>query len=149
MDISREDLESSFSHMADEQLLARYAAGTLTELAQTVILEVLAKRGIEPPALVSAVLPSSAEGLSSTDLVLAAKFLTATEAFVVRGLLESEGVPALVADANIVQNNELLAIAVGGVRVLVPEEVLDRAREIIAAFRRGEFTIDGAAGNDP
>jgi hypothetical protein len=148
MEISRERLEASFNEMADDQLLARYAGGTLTELAQTVILEVLGKRGIAPPPLAPTIAPVAGEILSSTDLVLAAKFITATEAFLVRGLLESEGMPAIVADANMVQNNELLAIAVGGVRVLVPEEGLARAQEIIAAFRRGEYALDGGPAHD-
>ncbi len=148
MDVTRETLESSFSTLSDDQLLARYVGGTLTELAQSVIRDVLARRGIEAPALAPAPPPSATPDLGSTDLVLAAKFLTATEAFVVKGLIESEGVPAIVADANIVQNNELLAIAVGGVRVLVPEEGLARAKEIIAAFQRGEYSLDTAKIHD-
>jgi hypothetical protein len=35
----------------------------------------------------------------------------------------------------------LLTAAVGGVRVMVPESYLQQAKEIIAAFNRGDFQL--------
>jgi hypothetical protein len=43
------------------------------------------------------------------------------EALMLKSRLEVDGVPAIVTDANIVQTNAFLTLAVGGVRVLVPE----------------------------
>lgn len=41
-----------------------------------------------------------------------------------------------------VQANQLLTIAVGGVRVLVPESHFPRAQEILRAYNAGEYQID-------
>ena len=38
----------------------------------------------------------------------------------------------------------ILSFALGGVRVLVPESELDRAREIYTAIQRGELDLDEA-----
>jgi hypothetical protein len=59
-----------------------------------------------------------------------------------KGCLESNGVSAVVADANMVQANELLTTAVGGVRVLVPESHFERAQQILKAFEAGEYQLD-------
>jgi hypothetical protein len=55
--------------------------------------------------------------------------------------LEAAGVPAVVADANLVQMNSLWAIALGGVRVLVPASRVAEAKDVIAAFNRGDFAL--------
>jgi hypothetical protein len=57
--------------------------------------------------------------------------------------LELEGVPAIVTDAQMAQN--LVPLAIGGVRVLVPESYLSRAREIALAVEKGDFALDGAS----
>jgi hypothetical protein len=57
-----------------------------------------------------------------------------------QGRLEQEGVPAIVADALMAQN--LVPYAIGGVRVLVPEAYLPRAREIASAIEKGDFALD-------
>ena len=75
-------------------------------------------------------------------LVAIASFLTPTEAFLLQGLLEAEGVHAVVADAQMVQMNEFLAPALGGVRVLVPHSALGQAHEIKAAAARGDYRLD-------
>ena len=56
--------------------------------------------------------------------------------------LELEGVPAVVTDTQIAQN--LVPLAVGGVRVLVPESYLPRAREIALGVEKGDFALDGS-----
>jgi hypothetical protein len=52
------------------------------------------------------------------------------------------GVPAVVVDDNIVQTNPFLTLAVGGVRVFVPESHAERAREIARAIERGDYALD-------
>ena len=59
--------------------------------------------------------------------------------------LQANGVPAFVADANLVQTNMLLSIAVGGVRLQVPEAKFVEAEAILAAYDRGEFALDDSA----
>ncbi len=76
------------------------------------------------------------------DLITITKFATPTEAYVFQGCLESEGVPAFVADANLLQANMFLATAVGWVRVQVAEKDLERAKGIFNSFENGEYSID-------
>ncbi len=76
------------------------------------------------------------------DLVTVTRFATPTEAYVFQGCLESEGVPAFVADANLVQANSFLVSAVGWVRVQVAEKDLKLAKDIFISFENGEYSID-------
>ena len=86
---------------------------------------------------------SGDEGTSgSGDLVLIARLFTALDAHLLQSRLEVEGVPAVVVDDNIVQTNPFLTLAVGGVRVFVPELHAERAREIARAIERGDYALD-------
>ncbi len=81
------------------------------------------------------------------DFETVAQFLDPIEAQLACSCLEAAGVPATVADANLVQTNSLWAIAVGGVRVRVAASRLAEAREVLAAFDRGDFALP--EGCDP
>jgi hypothetical protein len=67
-------------------------------------------------------------------------FFSPTEAFLLRGCLQAAGVPAVVADAALVQAHGLLASAIP-VRVQVPERRLEEARRVVQAFHRGDFAL--------
>ncbi|MBA4267476.1 MAG: hypothetical protein C0453_20580 [Comamonadaceae bacterium] len=69
-----------------------------------------------------------------------ATFFSPTEAYLLRGCLQAGGVPAVVADAHLVQTHSLLAGAIQ-VRVLVPERRLAEAEAVVAAFQRGDFSL--------
>ncbi|WP_245804267.1 putative signal transducing protein [Andreprevotia lacus] len=58
-----------------------------------------------------------------------------------RGLLEAEGIPASLKDMQTVQYNALWSNALGGIKVQVPAGELARAREIMAAFERGDYDL--------
>ena len=75
------------------------------------------------------------------DFETIAHFLNPTEAHVICSCLVAGGIPAMVADANLVQANALLTIAVGGVRVLVPAMYLAAAKKLIDAFNRGDLAL--------
>ena len=75
------------------------------------------------------------------DFEAIAHFLNPTEAHVMCSCLVAGGVPAMVADANLVQMNDLLTFAVGGVRLLVPASYMTKAKEIIEAFNRGDLAL--------
>jgi hypothetical protein len=81
-----------------------------------------------------------AEALPGRDLFVVAKCLVPTDACLVAG-----GVPAVVADANHVQADLLIAPALGGVRILAPASYLAQAQEIIDAFERGDYQLDDDA----
>ena len=76
------------------------------------------------------------------NLLVLTRFFVPTDAYLLKGCLESNGVSAVIADANMVQANEFLTTAVGGVRVLVPESHFDRAQQILRAFDAGEYQLD-------
>jgi len=71
-----------------------------------------------------------------------ARFFVPMDAHMLKACLESKGVPASVADAHMVQANEFLTTAVGGVRVLVPESHFDQAVQIRNAYESGEYQLD-------
>jgi len=73
--------------------------------------------------------------------VTVAQFLNPTDAYIVCSRLGASGVPAVVADSNLVQMNSLWAVAVGGVRIRVPENRVAEAKEVIEAFNRGDFAL--------
>lgn len=75
------------------------------------------------------------------DFVRVATGSTPTEAHLLKGVLESNGIAAVVADANIVQANTWLTQAVGGVRVLVPAGQLREAERALAEFHAGAFQL--------
>ncbi|MDO9203077.1 MAG: DUF2007 domain-containing protein [Hydrogenophaga sp.] len=67
-------------------------------------------------------------------------FFSPTEAYVLRGCLQAGGVPAVVADAHLVQTHSLLASAIP-VRVMVPAHRLAEAEAVVAAYHRGDFAL--------
>lgn len=79
--------------------------------------------------------------LPGRDLVEVARYLIPLEASLVQGCLVASGIPAVLADAHLVQTDLLLAPALGGVRILVPEDHLQQARAVLEAFARGEFAL--------
>jgi hypothetical protein len=83
--------------------------------------------------------------LEGRDLFVVAKRMVPTDAWLLRGVLEAGGVPAVVADANHVQADLLIAPALGGVRILAPREYLAQAAAIIAAYERGDYALDDDA----
>jgi hypothetical protein len=86
-----------------------------------------------------------AEGLPGRDLFVVAKCMVPTDAYLLQGCLVAGGVPAVVADANHVQADLLIAPALGGVRILAPASYLVEARAILAAYERGDYALDDDA----
>ena len=91
------------------------------------------------------------EMLPGRDLVIAAQYLVPTDAHLAQGCLAASGIPAVVADNNVAQAYDLIAPAMGGVRVLVPESFLQQAKDVLAARERGEFALgeDADVGERP
>ena len=61
------------------------------------------------------------------------------EAHVARGRLEAEGIPAYVADEHTINMYSLYSVAMGGVRVQVPDEYAERARAILQSAEPGNL----------
>lgn len=75
------------------------------------------------------------------DWVLLERDLTPQEAQLLAGCLQAAGIAAQAGDTGIVQANPLLSIAVGGACLRVLESQQEEARGVLAAFRRGEFSL--------
>ena len=82
-----------------------------------------------------------AEAIPGRDLFAVAKCLVPTDAYVIQGCLVASGIPAVVADANHVQADLLIAPALGGVRILVPAEHVADALRVLDDFERGAFAL--------
>jgi hypothetical protein len=83
-----------------------------------------------------------AELLPGRDLFEVARYLVPMDASLAQGCLVAAGIPAVLADAHLMQAHMLLAPALGGVRILVPEAHLQEAQNVLEAFQRGEFALD-------
>ncbi len=75
------------------------------------------------------------------DYTIAARCLVPTQAHVLRGCLEAAGIAAVVTDDQHSQVDQLISPALGGARVLVLERDLAAARDVLAAYERGDFAL--------
>ncbi len=144
-----ERLIEKYRVFEDQVLIDLRDNNELTDNAFLALNQVLSERGLEIKEPVAQDFDESpCDDLSynnyadGADLVTVTKFATPTEAYVFQGCLESEGIAAFVADANLLQANAFLATAVGWVRVQVAESDLHRAKGVFNSFERGEYSID-------
>jgi len=142
MSDERAYLAAKYAEFETDELLALYREG-LTELAAQVAVSELNSRGVMPPEIPSA--EEAAPEEYAGDLVVVARRSTPTEAHILQARLHAAGLPAVVTDAGLVQANSLLTVAVGGVRVLVPEAFVEEALELVAALERGDLELDDDA----
>jgi putative signal transducing protein len=151
MEVTREQLSEKFRLYTDEELRELYRSGDLTPLAREVAATELARRGVDIPTPAAAPPPVAPEPAPAPeiegDLVEVARLLDPVEAEILRGRLEAEGVPAMVADTHTA--HVLFGSLIGGVRVLVPEAGLERAREILKADARGDYALDDGTDVGP
>lgn len=75
------------------------------------------------------------------EFSLVRRCLIPADAFILCGCLKAAGLHAIVMDDQHVQAAFLLAAAIGGARVMVPDAELAQALEVMAAFERGELAL--------
>lgn len=132
-------LAAKYAEFETDALVEMYRSG-LTAIAQEVARVELISRGVEPPSLDELTGPDAIDqGIG--DWVIVARCSTPTEAHILRSCLEAAAIPVTVLDGDLVQANSLLTIAVGGVRVVVPERFTGEAREVMEAFKRGDLAL--------
>ena len=132
-------LSDQFREMSDEELLSRFGSGTLTESAIAIAAAEIRRRGMKLPTLSEPELPDPGEYAGDYEIV--ARFLNVLDAHVMCGCLQAAGIPAILADAQLVQTNSLWAPALGGARLMVPASHLAAAKEVIAAFDGGALAL--------
>ncbi|MES2250165.1 MAG: hypothetical protein V4645_23040 [Pseudomonadota bacterium] len=139
-----QELAERLGLLSDEELTRRCAAGSFTELAHGIAAAELRSRGLAAPAPPEP-LPPEADSEPEPyhgDMVTVARRFTPIDAHVLCACLESAGIPAVVADAELVQTNLLWSIAMGGVSLRVPQAFVQEANDVIAAFERGALSLD-------
>jgi hypothetical protein len=143
MEVSREELANSFRELSDEELLARVKAGTLTDLALEVAASEFRSRGLVLPKTQTAEESDASGELGdeTVDLVTVANFSNPLKANVLRACLEAHGIVAFIWGEH-TQTHLFFPIGTGGVRVQVPDTQLAQAKEVMAAWERGELAID-------
>ena len=121
-----EDLAAQYAQMSETELmeLARSYDGLL-EAAQVALRAEFARRGLEAPLVEEPV------EWAFRRLVTVRRYRDLTEAFVGRSLLESAGIPAWIADENLVRLDWFYSNLVGGLRLQVDERDEADAREIL------------------
>lgn len=80
--------------------------------------------------------------LTRSSYVLLAQYLSPIDAYIEAGLLKSEGIETLLLDENIVWNNQMYSLAVGGVKLLVKQIDAEISAQIIARFHNGDYRIN-------
>lgn len=70
---------------------------------------------------------------------------TPTEGHLLKSCLVAAGIPAMLADAHLAQAHPFLAGAAGGVRVMVPAQLLAPARQVLQEFHSGRFELESDA----
>lgn len=131
---TQEELEQEFESLNDEELLARCESGILTKNAKSIAFDEAHRRGLNPVERQPVV---EEDETYYGDYVIVVPDLNMAEADLYKMLLEAAGVPAEVGDTNFSRAYGTMYAAY----VKVPEAFVDQAREIFAAFRRGDFAI--------
>jgi len=123
---SPENLAAQYAEMSETELmeLARSYDGLL-DVAQAALRAEFARRGLEPP------LVEEREQPELRRLVTVQRYRDLAEAYVGRSLLESAGIPAWIADENLVRMDWFYSNLVGGMRLQVDERDEAVAREFL------------------
>jgi len=144
MNIDREQLETLFRGLSDEELLQRCGAD-LTTLALEVAMAEAGRRGL---TLAARAALDDAQGVEVArghgPLRMCARYLLPIDAQILTARLQAEGIAASVMDSDTIYASGALwgSLARGGVRVMVPESQLEDAKRIRVAFDAGEYAID-------
>jgi len=123
---SPEDLAAQYAQMSETELMElAHSYDGLLEIARVVLRAEFARRRLEPP------LVEEPEEWAFRRLVTVRRYRDLAEAYVGRSLLESAGIPAWIADENLVRMDWFYSNLVGGMRLQVDERDEKAAREIL------------------
>lgn len=141
----RAELEQTYRDYSNDELLDKLNSGALIDLAQDVARQELKSRGMdytEPPA---DTMQASEVSHPQENFEVVATFATTTEAYIVRGQLETEGIPAFIPDDHLGTANAFLLTGAKSIRIMVPESLLQRASDVIHGIQEGRFAIENDA----
>ncbi|WP_086109306.1 putative signal transducing protein [Xenorhabdus vietnamensis] len=81
------------------------------------------------------------------NMRLLANFLSPIDAHIVLGRMLSEDIYTVVLDEDIVWNNYMYSQAFGGVKLLVHQSDMERAKTILAEIEDNKFSLDKVESN--
>lgn len=84
----------------------------------------------------------------ASEFTTVATYDNALDAHMIRGFLESRGIPSQVVDENMVSLYPLISSAFGGVKLMVRRTDLDAAQSLVDEFEHHHASADGDAGSD-
>ena len=138
----RAELSETYREMSGEELMELWIDGNLTEIATEVARAEFSRRGIQAPELAP---PENADGAAGAQetvtFATVARSLIPSELHILRARLEGDGIPSFVVDDNITRMNSLWSVAVGGARLLVPQQLAEEAKQIIDHVKSGRFAL--------
>jgi hypothetical protein len=106
---------------------------------------------VYPSIFMAGALSMAQQDPPAGTLVTIARILEPVDAQILQGRLEAEGIPTFLADQQLIQTYNLIAIAVGGVRLQVSAGNAERARAVLAAVAEGRYELsdDTPVGDGP
>lgn len=149
MNNNLEDLEERYNQFSDEEIIRLFSSGNLTELAQSVALNELKLRHLAIPFEAKGDNESMEIENLEANMRVIAENLTVSEANILCGLIQSEGIPADVGDSNFTNLNSPFPSAFGNAYIRVPFEYIKQAMDFINAYNQGKYEFDdGLVGGE-
>jgi hypothetical protein len=143
--VSREELTRRLQDLSDGELVRHLREGTLIPAALEIAEEIVRSRGLssactenEPCVPDPHDEPSIEDGADGT-LVTIADQLAPLEAGVMRACLESQGIFVHVWGEHLATTHIVWSIAAGRSKLQVRPDQVEHAREVLAAYRRGDL----------
>jgi hypothetical protein len=131
-------LEEQYRSMSEEQLMQlAHRYDEFTDDVQALVRSEFERRSLEPPLMEDSFITTS------PPLVTVGQYRDATEAFVARAMLESEGICCFLQDENMVRMDWLWSNLIGGLRLKVAAEDEARALEMLSSPMPDTFSVEG------
>ena len=126
-EVARKRLAEYYASLAESELRRLAENGvSLTELARGILAVELSRRGVEAKVQVTA----KAE-VQAPHLVILREFRDLPEALLAKGMLDSAGIECFLFNENMIRMDWFLSNAIGGVKLLVYEDDLSVASELL------------------
>ena len=140
----QEEFAQSIREWSDEELVEKIKSGNLIEIAHQLASEELKIRGIEPPAVIETKYESDLSGDNTRvrEFETIAECANVTDALIIQGKLEAEGIPAHIPDSFLGTSNAFLLTGPKFIRVQVDQELVSQAIEVVRAIQQGDYALD-------
>lgn len=144
-----DELSAYYASLTDEELLRRSSKELTAEARALVDKELesrrLASAAVREDAVPEVVTAPEEGGLNSVELIDVAQFYDPAEAYLLKGYLESFGIPATVIGADVART---FSGVVGGSRLSVPNPLVAQALERMAEYNESRVSLEESSDDD-